>query len=209
MEIIVKECKLLLLPEKEGVLCKNHNNNRLWEAQYGGIENYTNASINHLYVLSNDKIEKDDWIIDSSSKGYHYEQVKDLSVLSKNTSSYKKIIATTNEFLYRYENINEKLTRNDSEKTSIRRLPKIPRSFIKHYILEKGNIEELHVEYVVSDKKCVNLNDNNEIIIYPVKSIFLKEEVIKLFHKFREDCLDEELLNLTTTFTSEWLNKNL
>ena len=169
-----KRCKVVMLPTTE--------KSRLFKG--GGSLNYLPHSVDngdgwrspqHLYIISDDKIEEGDWVIETSNSNA-LEQFADYS-LNQKSMGCKKIIATT-----------------DSEL----KLPQIPQSFIEEYC-RKGGIDEVDVEYemlcgvVVGmcscskldiDCQCLRLhlkvNSSNEITIHPIKDTYTREEVYKI-----------------------------
>ena len=98
-------------------------------------------SSHHLYIISDDKIEEDDWVIETSNSNA-LEQFADYS-LNQKSMGCKKIIATTDSKL---------------------KLPQIPQSFIEEYC-RKGGIDEVDVEYEVTPslKTGDNYNIGGEV----------------------------------------------
>ena len=135
-----KRCKVVMLPTTE--------KSRLFKG--GGSLNYLPHSVDngdgwrspqHLYIISDDKIEEGDWVIETSNSNA-LEQFADYS-LNQKSMGCKKIIATTDSKL---------------------KLPQIPQSFIEEYC-RKGGIDEVDVEYEVTPslKTGDNYNIGGEV----------------------------------------------
>ncbi len=193
---MLKKHRLVMLPSnekaKKGEL---YFINKLFISDGG----YAGEISQHLYFLSDDKIEVGEWCYDIKN-----------NLLFQAKSNYdgmsfiKKIIATTN---------------NLSTGTHFGfKLPQPSESFISKFCEEynKDNIIEfVNTEYEeISDNKTndfgknicyhqkLKVDKNNYITIKKVKDSWNREELISLLHKFRT----ETYLNLST---EEWIDKNL
>lgn len=127
----------------------------------------------HLYILSDDKIEESDW-----KYCFNTQQVLQAHKLDKNNicKDCKKIIATTDKSL-RYKSNSNGTTKLPLDFN----IPQIPNQFIELFITEynKGNIiTEVEVEYLkpthydgeyFKDKLLLN-QDNTINISLPVKN---------------------------------------
>lgn len=147
--------------------------------------------LHHLYILSQEDIKEGDWAYNKFTK--EIKQIKSNYTYTLDTENlWSKVIATTNP---------ELLIFNDKDfPADIRgraydpqwQLPKIPQSFIDHYITEynKGNvITEVSVEYNDWFKNgfdgqivdtSLKLDKDGCIITSTIKDIFSREEVLKL-----------------------------
>ncbi len=176
-----KKCKVVMLPteintnigllraERLGYIPDMHNNGD-WEFVN------TNWKRQHLYITSDDEIKEGDWFI------YGNKVIKsdDNSLLSNKLC--QKIIATTDKSL---------LIKSEVYNYSKRKynLPQIPKAFIEEYC-KVGGINEVMVEYtnpsIISYKgqngahkipSKPKTNSINEILIYPIKNSWNREEV--------------------------------
>ena len=120
-----------------------------------GIHTY----INHLYILSDEKIKEGDWFILT----FGFEKPEILQATKENIiaikSNCKKIIATTNSNL-----ISESKLMRECYPYSIHQ---IPQSFIEYFINEynKGNVITKVLVEVDKDIYKIKFNQNNEINI--------------------------------------------
>ena len=158
----------------------------------------------HLYILSDEEIKEGDWFYFTNDNGENYyihQCVKSsLNSILKNKSA-KKIIATNDKSLT-IDIIPSGFKSGVgalSHKQNIN-LPKIPQSFIEHFISEynKGNIiTEVMVEYE-NKQKTINyhkdlwvddwvlkINPDNTINIKPIK-INKYEDLYKAIDKIKE-----------------------
>ncbi len=170
----------------------------------------TPHDLNHLYILSDDKINENDWI-------YNEFSVNKIRKTNKfNNSSDKKIIATTDSQLI----INSCIDPNKPY------LASISKEFIEKYVNEHNNgniITEIELEYKerysISDYSSVNdtypdglkLNHNNEVIIKLIEEkLYTRKEVLEkcvLFGDYvAEKCTGQ---NIKTIGEHEWLEKNI
>lgn len=172
---------------KEHDLIMRHTNrifeNCLWlfanGLSYDTPRNTTKAEMNHLYVLSDDEIEKGDWY--SNGKNiFKCDNIKDVS--KPRYKHLKKIIATTNISLI-----------EDNKSIKL-----IPKSFVKYFIKQynKGNtIAKVNIEYekqnTTNDEGFpdglyslgLKVNKDNTINIKTVKDSYSRKEVIRLCNK--------------------------
>lgn len=120
----------------------------------------------HLYILSDEKIKEGDWCygMDGIFQYKGKVSIPDIELP-------KKIIATTNKSLNYEESIYDPRSKTGGKWIE---LPKIPQSFIEHYVSEynKGNvITEVMVEYNEPCCKC----DTTEKVINCKYSVGLEE----------------------------------
>ena len=173
----VKKAKVVMLPTNEKTNIINTNQGLLYNSNdYIGINQ-------HLYIISDDKIKKDDWCIDSNGIIFQHKNHFPISI------GQRKIIATTNTLLKIEINGN----RGDllPDVSFDINLPQPSQQFIQKYIEEynKGNVITdvlVEYEYLLDDmvvlpywKLKVNAKDNT-ITIKKVKENFTKNEVISL-----------------------------
>ena len=151
----------------------------------------------HLYITSDDEIKEGDWFI--ANQGVHqclevvegdypykiknqYHKDKEIQFQSKQWN--QRVIASTDKSL-------EKITKNiDGLGNDLHEpLPGIPESFIKKYVEENGEIDEILVEFDWVNRKRRQLKElrdylpktrkDNTIRILPAKT-YTHEEVEKL-----------------------------
>lgn len=218
MEMIKKECKVVMLPTNE----KSHiyhvvNVDKLryvtgiHKEDLEQFPNQSNTQNQHLYILSDDEIKEGDYLISITGNilkcnNPHRKEIQ--------LHSIGKIIATTDSFL---------------------NLPQPSQAFIKKYCESNSEIKEVMVEYVnkyfssganeskwhectkeayeliekdywFDTKKEIEIktNSKNEVSISPVKSSWTKEEVYDLVNKF-----SFKYTKLTSRETILWLEENL
>ena len=198
-----KLCKLIMLPtdyaDNAILIFKGmHKFAEYYENQYF-TQQYLSSigAISYfLYILSNDKIEVNDWCYDSKENRI----LKNQYFPEKVPATRKKVIAT------------------NSHSSKFLDLPKLPVSFLQHYAIEysKHNmIVDIKVEYdyypkleseTIPEICAVKVNpENNTIIItVPEKVVYTKDEVIKLFKSFNFD-----LSVVTSNTLHNWLDKHL
>lgn len=150
-----KKCQVLLLPTNEkaiGCLVKGfktlqYHPSQFFTQEYLKLHNHNSE---HLYIVSDDKIEKNDWYIGD------FKEIKQATNFTipyiKNCDNFKKIIATTDQSLlipaYTISNIP---------------LPQPSQQFIEKYIEEynEGNvITEVMVEYETKLEWCYSHSGN-------------------------------------------------
>lgn len=192
------KCKVIMLPTKGTTEIFLRKSNTKF-----GDSILFHGEFHHLYILSEEEIEEEDWCLGKDSDGKNY------LIQMNNTTSPKfhyeihKIIASTDLNL---------------------RIPQIHQSFISLYIEEynKGNIiEEVEVEYepcgvdsAYRQYYSLKINPDNTISIKPLKDSWNKGEVIDKLLQFRKDILNGNLsLNLKdkdnlSTF-NDWIKKNV
>lgn len=143
MEIIKKECKVVMLPTNE----KSHiyytkSINKLGYVTGHNKEdlkqflNQNNTQNQHLYILSNEEIKKGDWCY-SICNQYNWKYTGD--ILEIDSLELYKIIASTDPLL---------------------NLPKPSQSFIKKYCKSNGEIDKVMVEYYQQYYHSINDEDN-------------------------------------------------
>lgn len=168
----------------------------------------------HLYIVSDDKIEKNDWYIGD------FKEIKQATNFTipyiKNCDNFKKIIATTDQSLlvpaYTISNIP---------------LPQPSQQFIEKYIEEYNKnqkIIDVLVEYEVGKCNCKNISifedcinefnnciktkinsKDNTITIRRTKDSWHREEVEKLIMKY---ALDEHGIVISPNLKN-WIKNNL
>ena len=224
--IMWKEHELVLLPtdKAENALIKSisalnlHGLDKLhYSNQYLTQEylSHINCKPYHLYILSNDKINDDDWSYDRMMK----------SIGQRNNVYSSKIIATTDKLVIK----------NMQDSNGVREIDfdllvsKIPESFINTFVTEynRDNVfTEVEIEYEkyalccskhVSSTYCaeqckeytehvkLKINLDNTINIKPYKYNYTKEEVELLIMKY---ALDEHGVVISPSL-SKWIKENL
>ncbi len=178
----------------------------------------------YLYVLSDDKIEQNDWVFDSRDNTIY--QIK-LSLDGANVIF--KVIATTDSSL-QIKKESRKIGHLTFHNVYVDGLPKPSQSFINKYI-EKYNkgeqINEVMVEYIDNGEEGwmgddyngepfwnerielkVNSKDNT-ITIKPTKEAWNRAEVKDLIYSFRNSILIEVSKGQVSNFTDNWIEQNL
>lgn len=207
-----KKCKVVMLPtnEKVGIIWKTdqkliytNNNIRVAKEEF---------SAQHLYILSDDEIEEGDWyenngvifIADARfDEGNNPNQIK----------YNKKIIATTDDSLYRVE------WDLASPRPAIKRvrLPQLSKSFIENYATAYNAgkaITDVMVEYGYIINKSMGhfhqtreyflkVNRNNTITIRSAKDSWSRKEVLDIIDK----CWGYKNESIQTK--EEWIEENL
>ena len=212
-----RKCKVFMFPTNANVsrILYSKTTNTLEYNPFLKIN--TSDKYQHIYILSDEKIEKDDWYLSQDGKDIKISQCqgKEIPFLSK------KIIATTDTSLI---SINEQyFDVNKSRKSAVleqKTLPQIPQQFIQHYIEEynKGNvITKVDVEYVkipnsvfISEINAPymqpKVNLDNIINIKSSKDSWNKEEVKQLCKlAFKYHCDNSR----TTSLPDKWIEENL
>lgn len=163
-----KRCEVVKLPTNEKATLKsdlaiNENNLLFQPSKLEGTWFFLNK-FQHLYILSDDKIEEGDWVYENNlnqeTKIYQiikregkllFFRFRSVPIwLENNNHGCKKIIATTDTSLSSIIHSNYPSGNTTGVRTLIE-VPQIPQSFIDHYIQQynKGNIiTEVMVEYV-------------------------------------------------------------
>ena len=148
-----KRCKVVMLPTDK-------TDGTLWKTTIGQLI-HTHLSGEYkekyqpfnLYIISDDKIEEDDWVIETSNNNA-LEQFADYS-LNQKSMGCKKIIATTDSELKLSYDGKTPISKDWNGK----QLPQIPQAFIEEYCL-KGGIDEVDVEYEVTPSLKIGDNYN-------------------------------------------------
>ena len=147
----------------------------------------TPTQLQHLYIISDDKIKEDDWCIDSDRNIFQHKNHFPVSI------GQRKIIATTNTLL-KIE-INSKRGDLLPDVSFDINLPQPSKQFIEKYIEEynKGNVITdilVEYEYLLDDmvvlpywKLKVNPKDNT-ITIKKLKELYTKEELCQIVEKY-------------------------
>ena len=173
---------MVMLPTNKkaiiGDLALSHNNvlnfakNEDWLVIYNPIKQ-------HLYITSDEEIKENSLVLLPNNTIHRMNASDMISYLDSQSKATKRIIATTQPFM---------------------NLPKPSQQFIEKYIEEynKGNvITKVDVEYdadynerykaYYADTIELKVNPDNTINIKPIKDSWSREEVIKLFHKYKID----------------------
>ena len=191
-----KEVKIVMLPADDvcGLLIHKAYDNpkHLWLSEVDTKEDNSIWQPQHLYFISDDEINENDWCIDliaipMGGKPKLRKATKDFATDSTwGDNDAKKIIATTNPKL---------------------NLPKPSKEFIKEYC-EKGGVDKVNVEYSKGEHipSCLLLGNNNEISISPIKESWNREEVVELLRMYghtawRKGCIEREF--------QDWIKENL
>lgn len=190
------------------------------------------AGNRHLYILSDEEIKEDDWVLytnpnfkrsfivkisDINHDKFDYKR-ETLDIREIPISWAKKIIATTDKSLspriHKGETVDESYPKEF--RNSI--LPQSSQSFIQKYVEEynKGNIiTEVMVEYeryldqisfdyeIHVTKLKINLKDNT-ISVRKIKDSWSREEIIELFIQCNRD-----LRLLRHEDVCEWIKQNI
>jgi len=164
----------------------------------------------HLYILSDDEIKEGDWVL--FKYGDNPNTAEDVLQCIKTKGEYlyhkdgntgldmcKKIIATTDKSLY--TTIGEYYNAYNKE------LPQIPESFIKEFVKSNGKIDEVEVEYRVTNMfTTLKLTPNNEVIISTIEEkMYSREEVVGSINEFFRWCTDLR----SEDEVKEWIEDNL
>lgn len=235
-----KEHQIIMLSTNKAENCLVLSNNKLWMFNGYFTQDYLqsqNKKSYHLYIVSDETINKNDWCIDTRMISLKTncpilfqakpDQDGDFNEANKNI---KKVIATTDSSLK--VSIKGITTPEDVYvSTHDRILPQILQSFIEHYIQQynNGNVIDkvlVEYEYIPGGRRIINfenpkpyedgygpqllVNSNNEITIKLNKTSWNRDEVIILLNKFGSHVYSEYTKNLTMAdFTDEWISKNL
>jgi hypothetical protein len=221
---------MLSTKEKAGIIKQLDTDNHLiWTPNYYW-KLTKNWEYQHLYILSNDEIKKDNWylfdnMINKADTDYSLEVGKFIKA--------KKIIASTNSSLsinqcdgcnagipVNKNNIHEAAYPSGSMVCQKHKyeFPKLPLHFIEYYVNEynKGNvIKEVMIEYkpignwrhteFIHTKDILKLNLDNTINIKLIKECWTREEVIKLLEDMYYAC-DQPFVREDL---DEWIKDNL
>lgn len=203
-----RKCKVFMFPTNANVsrILYSKTTNTLEYNPFLKIN--TSDKYQHIYILSNEKIENGDWYLSQDGKDVKISQCqgKEIPFLSK------KIIATTDISL---------------------RLPQPPQEFIEAYIkvYNEGNpITEVMIEYEIicgrcysntdecwSAKECsrntdfpdivkLKVNSDNTINIKLIKDKWSREEVEQLCKlAFKYHCDNSR----TTSLPDKWIEENI
>jgi len=183
-----KRRKVVMLPTNEkahkGDLVINPNNKQLFQFAH---QNCTEVA-QHLYILSDEEIKKDDWVYQTVTK----EIIKS-PFNCINDDRYLKVIASTDPSLIKTVNDFDFLSNQSGTRDIV--LPSPSQSFIEEYVSEynKGNkIEKVMVEYentfIIDSiykeskeqlKPKINPKDNT-ITIKKIKDSWTRDEVTNL-----------------------------
>lgn len=208
-----KKCKVVMLStNKANPLVLNSDGNLEHDevlSTYGGVTQQ------HLYILSDDEIKYDDWVLGGLG-GFDIKQYGKYFA-----EDWKKIIATTDTSLSSITH-SKYPSGNTTGIRTLNEVPQLPQSFIEHYIQEynKGNIiTDVLVEYYwepfsgiaqLPAKLKINPKDNT-ITIKKVKDSWTREEVEDLcvaafYHKDLNQGLPYDY---TDEGLDKWIKTNL
>ena len=189
METKRKKCQVIMLPteDKHALL---HDDTSFGTGLGLGSAYSNTVTSQHLYIISDDKIEEGDWFIGEENQLVHasreiYEDVfsiiKDANY-SNIWRSKGKIIATTDKSL-KVKDFPE------LDNSATRSLPQPSQAFIEKYC-KLGGIDEVDIEYEyvkialggtdLTMQWQLKVNCHNEIDIYSIKDSWSREEVEKL-----------------------------
>ena len=230
---MLKKCKIVMLstnePSKIGNLATYQKRSLAKVIKEGINPKDSTLQFWNLYIISDDKIKKGDWVIEYQPKDNLGElhQIHNEYILAPNIQ--KKVIATTDESLY-YKDISKNPKQYMGSYISMslgENLPQPSQQFIEKYIEEynKGQqITECLVEYEEIYPKHFTYNPNENIItrlkvdknntitIKKIKDSYSREEVIEFGNKVKEYCKDGwKLDSLHRVFFEwqKWIEENL
>lgn len=128
---LFKKCELITVIEDRNEVVYNITTPKIYN--YNGIVKYA-------YIISDDKLKKDDWAIFKNEDG-DFKIKKVINDVENNSNDLKKIIATNNRYL---------------------ELPKIPINNIEYFFEKSKNNEQtdIRVEY---DRSYSGWYDENDI----------------------------------------------
>jgi hypothetical protein len=221
-----KKCKIVMLPtNKKSKLVlsfKEKSFNQLVEPKLSLIQEeanyqFSNIQSQHLYIISDEEIKEGDWRLDIRD-GNVYKSNKADSELYDNTFR-KKIIATTDFTLEIDHPFDDK---GDLDFP----LPGFSQSCIEYFVKQynKGNIiTEVDVKYGYTINKSegpfnrsreyfLKIDDDNNIIIKPIKESWDKDEVYNMANKVREYLKDgwkNDTINRVFYDFDRWFEENL
>jgi hypothetical protein len=214
MDQLKKKCKVLMLKsDKQSNLCFR---NYLF-INKDNITEYSNVEFKNLYIVSDDKIEEDDWFIRDIEIYQCFKSHKDeIEFKTDEKSVYcgtntfwnrkfcKKIIATTDS------------TINTGYSTSgTTFVPQPSTAFIEKYI-KTYNAGTHIVDVMVEFERCdgiwnykLKVNSQNQITITKVKDSWSREEVIELLRKLTNDHPLHRGVQMTDSIVDDWVEQNL
>lgn len=175
--ILDKICQVIMLPTKDDPdhkLWLNKETNSLWFDDHGKVSSRFEAQ--HLYILSDDEINYDDWFYSFNDgnlpKGI-YKCDKYYKYISNYLDDCKKIIGTTDKSLKVKDNSNDDIDDAKWARLPIN-LPDISPSFIQYFVEEwklKNIIKSVNVKYEILN----DVSDNYEIISIGEENIKLSQ----------------------------------
>lgn len=180
-----KQHQVVLVATNQSKLFIFKNNQLYWDS-IGERTTQLNQSPQHIYLLSEEKIEVGDWVY--SIRDRWIKQCVNPMPVFEQALNCKKIIASTDKSL----SIDIIPTGFKSGVGALshkqtKPLLQIPQSFIKYFITEfnKGNvIDKVNVEYINLEPNeqelILSINQSNEINIKPIKEFWSREEVESL-----------------------------
>ena len=145
----------------------------------------TNGKYQHLYIVSDDEIQRGDWAINSLNEIYQLK--KDHFPLIINGIKHQKIIATTDKLLYLLKDNKDGFSTTEA-------LPQLPESFIQAYVkaynagkpitevdLEMEN-KQVSINYhkdLWVDNWVVKTRPDNTVILHQSK-LYTKDEIVNI-----------------------------
>ncbi len=221
------KAQVIMLPTENkvnGIIVKEIVSNKLQQVYKEDCQ-HEDFVPQHLYIISDDKIEKGDWYI-SNGKVYQHP-VKEFSKSLPHAWYGGKIVATTDKSV-RFA--------TGEMFPEWEYLPQPSEQFLEKYIdaYNRGEvITDVLVEYEETDKKsvCVGMsgkpskpiynwignwklkvNSDNTINIKSAKESWNREELVLLFKKHEEDIIkyiNSSTPSATPSFNDMWIKENL
>lgn len=184
---------------------------------------YVNHTFQHLYFLSDNKIEEGDWVI--SKWNNKWEQPYKLSLKDSDLRYHlnsKKIIATTNTSLRVFwSNLKDCGLYPEDANHGFKSLPQPSQQFIVEYIeaYNAGNpITEVLVEYIEQYNgychpegeytQILKVNPDNTIIIKQLKDFYTREEVEEIVIKAMAFIMAGQV-SMKEFYPEDWIKENL
>ena len=216
-----KKCKVVMLsinkPIDKGQIFMSPQYNHLSTAEVSEDE-LSNPEVlipQHLYLVSDDKIQEGDYVIEEIG-GVVFGPIEEGDIIQ----NAKKIIATTDKSLTDlYDEPKEAYTGIPPRKSTVsfpkkNRLPQIPQSFVKQYVEANGKIDEVLVKYkpdypLAVGERCIPKLQNNEVIIYQDRTYTREEVESKLVALHEHICTVESHYIIGELELNVWIEKNL
>lgn len=190
----------MLPTEKASNIAICHND--YLQHDINNFKHYVQSCINkqHLYIISNDKPQENDWVYEPTVEGKICRYMK----LPKHYyDGAKKIIATTDTSLKIYE---EQIGKNGLSRLKEITLPQISEDFIQHYIIKYNNgniITEAYAKYSYTIDKSLghfhqirNYNvflNNNKVVLSLTKKDMVVDKILVF-------CGNQPCLNISGDF---------
>lgn len=224
-----RKIQVVMLPTKERSELFIGDDDNGTQLLQGIALKYNSANNQHLYFLSDDKIEEGDWIYHTSKRiifqvntGKAYSGTLNITLgYAQKYDACKKIIATTDTSLKRTVLEHTEHCIDKYEKEAIQKqLPQPSQQFIEKYV-ESYNIgtpiTEVLVEYEQThwkgtklsyeDKFKLKVNQDNTINIKPVKDSWNREEVEELINKLNNYVTLR--YDIDSDYINDWIKQNL